>query len=114
MLNANPTHPDMAGTKLPVELSLEADKDLENIFDYTVQQFGLDQAVIYVSSFEQVFENLSLNTKLGRERKEIRDGLRSVTKESHVVFYHILKDRLRIVRILHVSRDVIKFFPPFE
>jgi toxin ParE1/3/4 len=32
--------------------SQEADKDLEDIFDYTVDKFGLEQAVAYVIGFE--------------------------------------------------------------
>ncbi len=46
----------------------------------------------------------------GRERGEIRIGLRSVIKENHVVFYRIVKSRVRIVRILHGSRDLPKYF----
>lgn len=104
----------MAKPRLPYELSQEADKDLEDIFDYTVDAFGLDQAVTYVSSFEAVFDRLSLNPQLGRERGEIRAGLRSIVKESHVVFYRITKNAIRIVRILHASRDVVKFIPPAD
>ncbi len=100
----------MAKPRLPYELSQEADKDLEDIFDYTVDKFGLDQAIAYVSGFEYVFINLSDNPELGRTREEIREDLRSLVKESHVIFYRILKGRIRIVRILHCSRDVIKFF----
>lgn len=104
----------MAQSSLPYELSQEADKDLEGIFDYTAHKFGFDQAVIYVSDFERVFTHLSDNPKLGRERKDIRAGLRSLVKESHIVFYRILDGRIRIVRVLHASRDVIKFIPPTE
>jgi plasmid stabilization system protein ParE len=32
----------MQGSVLPVELSLQADRDLEDIFDYTAEQFGLN------------------------------------------------------------------------
>lgn len=104
----------MAKSNLLYELSQEADKDLEDIFDYTVEKFGLDQAVLYVSSFENTFEALCNNPKLGRERTEIREELRSVVKESHVVFYRILKSKIRIVRILHGSRDIVKFLPPTD
>ena len=49
------------------------------------------------------------NPKSGRERFEIRMGLRSIVQNSHVIFYRILKDRIRIVRILHGSRDLPSF-----
>jgi toxin ParE1/3/4 len=91
------------------ELSPESDNDLDGIFDYTEREFGIDKAVQYVSGFDDVFEQLVKNPKTGRERNEIRSGLRSIIKESHVVFYRILKDRIRIVRILHGSRDLPQF-----
>lgn len=99
----------MANARPVYELSQEADKDLEDIFDYTVDKFGTDQAIAYVSSFEDVFIRLADNPETGRTRGEIRADLRSFVKESHVIFYSILKGRIRIVRILHCSRDVIKF-----
>ncbi len=99
----------MTKTDLFYELSVEADKDIEAILDYTAEEFGLDQAVTYVNAFDDVFTELLDNPELGRRRPEIRQGLRSIAKESHIVFYRILKDRIRIVRILHGNRDMPKF-----
>jgi toxin ParE1/3/4 len=95
-------------------LSQEADKDLEDIFDYTADKFGVSQAIEYVSSFDEVFIHLSINPKLGRERNEIKRGLRSPVKDSHVIFYRVMQNHIRIVRVLHASRDVVKFIPPSD
>ncbi len=99
----------MASPTIFYELSPEADGDLEDIFDYTESHFGLNQARGYVSAFEAVFQQLCRTPHIGKHRKEIRVGLRSLVKEQHVVFYRILADRIRIVRVLHGSRDVLKF-----
>jgi toxin ParE1/3/4 len=99
----------MAKAELFYELSVEADKDIEAIFDYTLDEFGMDQAVVYVSGFDDSFAQLLDNPELGSMRSEIRKGLRSVVKESHIVFCRVLKDRIRIVRILHGSSDLPKF-----
>lgn len=90
-------------------LSKAADADLEDIFDYTLKEFGLDQAVSYVSGFDDTFNMIAENLEIGRERKEIRGDLRSFSKDKHVIFYRILSDHIRIVRILHGSRDLPKF-----
>lgn len=90
------------------ELSQEADRDLEDIFDYTLEVFGLDQAVAYVSAFDDVFIMLAKNPGTGRRRPEIRAGLRSFIKDYHVIFYRVTKGRLRIVRILHGARAMTK------
>jgi toxin ParE1/3/4 len=98
-------------TRLPLKyrLSLSAEHDLEEIFDYTVREFGIDQAITYVSDFEEVFASLAAHPELGRKRDEIRNGLRSFIKNRHIIFYRIFKSHLIIVRILHCSRDIIKF-----
>jgi len=99
----------MAKVELFYELSVAADKDIEAIFDYTLEEFGKAQAVIYVSGFDDAFAQLLDNPELGSKRSEIRKGLRSVVKESHIVFHRVLKDRIRIARILHASCDLPKF-----
>ena len=101
----------MTHSRFFYELSQAADNDLDEIYDYTTKQFGVDQAIKYLSGFEVVFESLCSNPKLGRERIELKKGLRSISSESHTIFYRILKDRIRIVRILHGSRDIIRFLP---
>lgn len=90
-------------------LSKAADADLEDIFDYTLDEFGVEQAVAYVSGFDEAFEMISENPEIGRERKEIREELRSLVKDKHIIFYRSLNDHVRIVRILHGSRDLPRF-----
>jgi len=46
---------------------------------------------------------------MGRTRNEIKKELRIFPKASHVVFYRILKDTIRIVRVLHGSKDLPSF-----
>lgn len=92
------------------ELSPEAEQDLNDIFDYTEMEFGLDQAVQYLKDLERCFIQLCNNPSIGRERTEIREALYSFVSQSHVVFYRILNERLRVVRVLHGSRDLPKHF----
>ncbi len=98
----------MTQARFTYRLSHEADRDLEDIFDYIVREFGADQAITYVSGFEEIFMSLAANPALGRKRDEIRNDLRSFVKGSHTIFYRILKKHIRIVRILHGCKDIIK------
>lgn len=91
------------------QLSDIADSDIDAIFDYTEKEYGLDKAVAYVSGFEELFISLVDNPELGRTRSEIKQGLRSISKDEHIVFYRILSDHIRIVRVLHGSRDLPNF-----
>ena len=83
-----------------------AEKDLEDIFDYTHQKFGLDQAILYVLSFNEVFTLISQNPKLGIDRNEIKKGLKSFVYKSHIILYRIITNKIRIVRVLRGSRDL--------
>jgi len=94
------------------ELSQEADNDLVNIYDYTITQFGDEQAVTYLSGLENSFDNLCRTPLSGRNRSEIREGLRSIAYVSHIIFYRLIENKVWIVRILHSSRDIIRLFPP--
>lgn len=91
------------------QLSIAADQDLEETFDYTAQKFGPNQAVEYLQELEGIFLLLLNNPKIGKERIEIKPGLGSTPKDSHVIFYRIAVDHIRIVRILHRSRDLPNF-----
>lgn len=87
------------------ELSALAEEDLGKIYDYTVSEFGKEQAVRYLTGLEEKFFAIIDQPELGRPRNEIREGLRSLAHEKHIVFYRIMPESIRIVRILHGSRD---------
>jgi len=91
------------------KLSREADKDIEAIFDYTALEYGLQKAADYTSQFSTVFHQLSQEPELGRARNEIKIGLRSILQNKHIIFYRVLEDHIRIVRILHGRSDIPSF-----
>jgi toxin ParE1/3/4 len=101
-------------SKLTYMLSQAAEEDLGQIFDYAELEFGLDQSIQYLSEMERLFYQLCDNPMLGRERKEICEGLRSIPSGSHVIFYRVLTHQVRVVRVLHASRDLPKFLKGSE
>ena len=96
----------MASTQYSYELSHEADNDLQEIYDYTAAKFGTDQAIKYLVGLDELFLALCLHPHSGRMRNEIRKGVRSSSYVSHIVFYRVIEKHVRIVRVLHASRDV--------
>ncbi|WP_262711349.1 type II toxin-antitoxin system RelE/ParE family toxin [Mariniflexile fucanivorans] len=54
--------------------------------------------------------NLVINPGIGRVRDEIKIGLYSISEQEHTVFYRIQEKHLRIVRVLHGSKDISKHF----
>lgn len=96
----------MAQSITSYRLSLAADKDLDKIFDHTLKEFGLSQAITYLESIENVFNKLISNPKIGKQRNEIKLGLRSIPIGEHVVFYRLMKNHIRIVRVLYSKKDL--------
>ena len=47
---------------------------------------------------------------IGRERPDIRPGLRSLPIQNYVVFYRLVDDTVEVVSIVHGSRDVDALF----
>lgn len=91
---------------LGYELSAETDSDLDDIFDYKKLEHGFEQAIHYLMALELIFKNLVKHPEIGRRRDEIKIALFSITEQEHVIFYRILKKKIRIVRVLHGRNDI--------
>ncbi|ROO27563.1 type II toxin-antitoxin system RelE/ParE family toxin [Salinisphaera japonica] len=92
------------------ELSQAADNDIEGLIEYTMQRFGRAQTQRYLAQIERQLEALIANPRLGQARDEIRPALRSRLVGQHLLFYRIKdEDTLRVVRVLHTSRDLQRF-----
>lgn len=68
------------------KLSAHAVRDLDEIFDYSLTQFGLAQAERYYRSFKRCFERLAASPNAGRERRSFDPPLRSYHHQKHVIF----------------------------
>lgn len=91
-------------------LSTEAQLDLEEIFEYSVQEFNLEQAIKYLQELENTFNLLISNPNIGIYRKELFWNLRSIVKNQHVIYYIIGNSNIRIIRVLHHSQDELLQF----
>ena len=93
----------MSGTYALREL---ARTDLEAIWVYTVEQWGVEQAERYLQGLFDCFEELAANPRLGRERDDVKAGYRSFPQGRHVVFYVIASARIDVIGVVHQSADV--------
>lgn len=86
-------------------LSPEAAADLEEIRQYTSEQFGEDQARRYLSGLREAFEQLASYPSSGREivpGSEIRCWIH---RGHYRVLYRERGGRLEIGRIIHTARE---------
>lgn len=92
------------------KISNLAEADIASILDFSYEQFGMDVMINYHESLTSCFETLAQNPQIGLKSDCIRDGYFRFNHQSHVVFYKIQAEMIMIVRVLHKSMNVEKWF----
>ena len=81
-------------------LSKEAVKDFDNIYDYGIDTFGLEQATLYQNQLKQRFLEIAESPQLYMTVDHIHAKHRRSVCGSHSIYYHIDPTGIIIVRIL--------------
>jgi len=82
-----------------------AQRDLDEIWNYSAATWGIEQAELYVREIWRVIEILADDPRLGRPCDDIRAGYRKYPSRSHLVFYRVVEGGIDVVRILHQRMD---------
>jgi toxin ParE1/3/4 len=82
-------------------LTPAAEGDLEAIWSYTTQQWGLDQANRYIDIITAAFEQLAERPKSAPACDAIRPGYRRCSVERHMIYFRITAYGIAIIRVLH-------------
>jgi len=90
---------------LKVRLTQAAEQQLEDIWFYTLSEWGEVQAGQYVSMIEQGIMQLLDNPYIGKARPEIKKDLRSLQIQKHLIFYRVGNETIDIIGILHSRMD---------
>ncbi len=80
--------------------------DLDDIWEYSVKQWNVDQAETYLLALNSTMQLLTEQPELGRRIDDIREGYLKFLAGSHLLIYRVKTDYIEIVRILHKSNDV--------
>ena len=83
------------------QLSLAAQKDLSDIWDYTTEMWSSDQANAYLRGLGEKLEDLCRHPETARRRTEIDPPVRLHPYRSHLIIYQIADDHLAILRVVH-------------
>jgi len=89
-----------------VRYSKRADRDLEEIADFTYEKWGNDQARIYVGGLYRVCRLLAEQPMLGRLAVPDHPKWRRMEHESHVILYSQTRSGITVQRIVHKSRII--------
>ena len=84
----------------------KAREDLESIWDYTADRWGVVQADRYVANLIRTADHLVQYPDSGRPYDMIHKGLRAYPSGKHLMFYFQMAEGIEVLRVLHERMDV--------
>lgn len=88
-----------------LKLTPLAESDIEEIVLYSIEQWGEEQAQAYLHALSSLFSRLQAHPFSGRERLDIRAGVRAIPCREHIVYYRVPAQHVEVLRVLHSRRD---------
>ncbi|MBA5801365.1 MULTISPECIES: type II toxin-antitoxin system RelE/ParE family toxin [Rhizobium] len=85
--------------------TVEADRDIAEIYVLGADQFGVPQSERYIDDLFSTFELLDDNPRMARERRELNPPMRLHPYHAHMIAYMIRDENILIVRVLHGRED---------
>ena len=86
-------------------VSPAAKRDLDNIWNSSRANWGIDQSETYVREIGRCIAKLAAQPSLGRACPDIRVGYFKYLPGSHVIFSRQGENKIVLVRILHERMD---------
>ena len=87
--------------------TLEAEQDLKNIADYTIEKWSISQAIIYSEQLDLCFEKIANKNAIAKRVFLNNPDLFYVLCEKHYIFY-LESNPPIVIAILHQSMDIVK------
>tara|TARA_Y100001947_G_C10230613_1_gene257354 strand:- start:9 stop:308 length:300 start_codon:yes stop_codon:yes gene_type:complete len=91
------------------ELTNKAVADLNEIWEYTLENWSENQADRYYDMLLGIFQDIADNPELGKNYDGIKSDLFGLKANQHVIFYRKSEvNPIEITRILHERMDLKK------
>lgn len=90
---------------MKLALRAAAERDLDDVFDYSVAAHGAGSAERYLRDLQAAMDRLLDYPELGAATR-LRAGLRSYGVREHRIYYRIEGDAVVVARVLHKAMDV--------
>lgn len=89
----------------------KAEVDLAAIYHYSCKNFGTQKADTYIQNIFAACERICVAQSPGRERNDIRQGVRVVPANAHRIFFEIHEQEVIVIRVLHQQMDIALHMP---
>jgi len=84
-----------------------ANRDLNEIWEYTFEKWSIKQADVYYEQLIESFNQISRDPDRGKIYDGIEPKLRGLKVGRHIVFYELMdEETVEITRILHQRMDI--------
>jgi len=88
-------------------ISFKAQTDLIGIWEFTFENWSIEQADRYYQLIIDKFEEICQKPDIGKKYESIRKGYWGVNIKSHIIFYRIHdQEMIDVIRILHKRMDI--------
>jgi len=88
-----------------VILSPKAKSDLSDIWEYTLAEWGIDQAEKYVRELWAAMVEKGFDLSTSTDISDVRTGYRKIRSGSHIIFFKLTREGIDVIRILHQRMD---------
>ena len=88
---------------LNYRLTSDAQSDLINIRNYTLEHWGRQQSQKYLTGIRQTIRLLSETPTIGKRRPDVALDVFSFPHVSHVIYYTLHERQLIVFGVLHKS-----------
>ncbi|RZF26518.1 type II toxin-antitoxin system RelE/ParE family toxin [Paraburkholderia sp. UYCP14C] len=82
-----------------------AEDGLDNIWGYSVEDWGQRQAERYIRMIQDTVIGLTDSTQPSQSAQHVRSGYRKVLVGTHVLFFKEDEHLIDVIRILHLRMD---------
>ena len=91
-----------------LNLSPQAKRDIDHIWDYSNENWGTRRAERYVLAIRRTMEKVAAHPDRGLPCDRIKLGYFRIASGSHMIFYRRSRTGIRVLRVLHQSMDYVR------
>lgn len=89
-----------------LSLNAEARADLDEILEVSREVWGERQVRRYASAINRGFRTIGQFPDVGRQRSDLRPGVRTFPVESHLILYEEQGNVVTVLRIVHQRQQL--------
>jgi toxin ParE1/3/4 len=95
----------MSRKRAEYRLTPAAIEDLDNIWLYTFEEWGVQQAHRYTDDITAAFSRLAMDPKIGAPCDYVREGYRRCLVGQHAIYFQVTEYGIAVIRVLHTRMD---------